>query len=49
MGLYTKTNLLQMEDCDRDSKSIGIFILEGEEVDGCENYVIPLNLIRIIS
>jgi pentatricopeptide repeat protein len=42
VGLYAKSNLLQMEDCDRDSKSIGIFTLEGEEVDGCENYKSPL-------
>jgi pentatricopeptide repeat protein len=42
VGLYTKSNLLQMEDCDRDSNSIGIFTLGGEEVDGCENYENPL-------
>lgn len=44
VGLYTKSNLLHMEECDRDFKSIGVFTLEGEKEDGCENYENSLEL-----
>ncbi|KAJ4806901.1 Pentatricopeptide repeat-containing protein [Rhynchospora pubera] len=38
VGLYTKSNLLQTEEGERDFGSIGVFTLEGEEEGACENY-----------
>ncbi|XP_078152430.1 putative pentatricopeptide repeat-containing protein At3g25970 [Carex rostrata] len=37
VGLYTKSNLLQMEECEKGLESIGVFTLEGEEEDGCKD------------